>query len=138
MYSAFKKALQSNQIDIINLLQFSAQLAPVQIWAEHLHSSGLLSELLKIIVEDEAQTQLLTAIVCMIARLAINDSNILCQLIAASALAMGKPESEVMNGVLDQWWRRVSVLPYFFSPPAYRRCYALSSITCRNPANESS
>ena len=100
--------MQTNQHDLIGILRLAAQVAPLQLWAESLHASGLLTELLKVLIDDKAETTLLSAIIIAMARLSLNDATIFFQLISVSAISMGKPESEVVNGVLDQWWRRVS------------------------------
>lgn len=102
------QAISSNQKDLIVSLQLLVQLSPAQLWAEPMHVSGLFSVIIKALMEDKERTTLLTEYICLLARMAISDSLILSQLIAATAAATSRPESEVWNGVMDQWWRRVS------------------------------
>lgn len=102
------QAVQTNQKDMIITLQLLVQLTPAQLWAEPMHLSGLFGLLIKSVMEDKVITLLLTEDVCLFARMAISDSAMLSQLIAATAASTNRPESELWNGVLDQWWRRVS------------------------------
>ncbi|KAL5527437.1 hypothetical protein ACEPAG_6228 [Sanghuangporus baumii] len=110
LFNAFAKALdqalQTNQKDIINLLQLIAQLVPAQLWAEPAYSSNILSKLIKDLIEDRALTTLLTEEICLFSRIALNDTHVLYQLISATAVKMNKPEKELWEALLDQWWRR--------------------------------
>ncbi|KAI5123421.1 hypothetical protein M0805_006126 [Coniferiporia weirii] len=119
--NAFGQAVQTNQKDMILALQILVQLAPAQLWAEPMHASGLFATLSKTIMDDKAPTLLLTEHICLFARMALNDSIILSQLISASAAALNKPESEMWNGLLDQWWRRFDNM----SEPRYRKLAAM-------------
>ena len=92
------------------LLQLIAQLVPAQIWAEQAHASGILSKCMVDFMEDKALTSLLTEEVCFVARIALNDAPVLYQLISATAAKMNKPEKELWEALLDQWWRRVRSL----------------------------
>ncbi|THH11497.1 hypothetical protein EW145_g638 [Phellinidium pouzarii] len=123
--SAIEQAVETNQKDMIIVLQLMAQLAPAQLWAEPIHASGLFTVLIKTVMDDKRSTILLTEHVCLFARIALNDSTILSQLISASAAALKKPESELWNELLDQWWRRFDNM----SEPRYRKLAAMG-IAC--------
>jgi hypothetical protein len=41
------------------------------------------------------------------ARIALMDKRMFLQLMSATAGALNKPETELWEGVLDEWWRRV-------------------------------
>ena len=115
---AYAKALQgseTNKGDVLESLQLLIQLVPAQTWAEHMHNSGLFNWLIKTLMDDKAPTAILTRIVTLFSRLAINNAALLTQLIAASAASMNTPELELWTGMLDQWWRRVSPLLRYFT-----------------------
>lgn len=103
-------ALQTNQKDMVIVMQLAVQLTPAQLWAEPMHSSTLFSTLIEDVIEDKAMATLMTELICLFARMALNDAQILSHLIQASASRMNKPEKDLWNDLLDQWWRRVSDL----------------------------
>lgn len=88
-------------------LQLLVQLSSSRTWAGPMHTSGLFSILIKVIMADKASILLLTEHVCLFARMALSDATVLSQLIAATAVDLNTSESELWNGLLDQWWRRV-------------------------------
>ena len=90
-------------------VQLLVQLVPAQAWAEHMHNSGLFSWMLKSLLDDKASTLILTKIVSLFSRIAINNATIFSQLVTASASPLGSPEMELWTALLDQWWRRVSL-----------------------------
>jgi len=52
---------------------------------------------------------ILTKVICLVARVALSNINIFMQLMQATAAARGIPETQLWEGLLDQWWRTVSV-----------------------------
>ena len=137
---AYAKALQgseTNKGDVLESLQLLIQLVPAQAWAEHMHNSGLFNWLIKTLMDDKAPTVILTRIVTLFSRLAINNAALLTQLIAASAASMNTPELELWTGMLDQWWRRVSPLLRYFTLTRSPNGYIYSLITCLSHDNVS-
>lgn len=109
LFSAYAKALQdstTNKDDMLENVQLLVQLVPAQAWAEHMHNSGLFSWMLKSLLDDKASTLILTKIVSLFSRIAINNATIFSQLVTASASPLGSPEMELWTALLDQWWRR--------------------------------
>lgn len=101
------QALASNIQELVVTLQLLVQLTPAQLWADLMHNSGLFAYIVKVVMEDEERTSLLTEYVCLLARMAISDPVVLNQLVSATATATQRPESEIWMGIMDQIWRRV-------------------------------
>jgi len=97
------------------------QLAHPSTYSESLHSSGLFSLLIKMIVEDKADVFILTRHVEVMARLTLLDSRVFLQYMSAAANRLGKPETELWEGLLDQWRQRFDNI----SEPRHRKLYAM-------------
>lgn len=51
---------------------------------------------------------ILTEHIYVMARIALSNGPLLVELISVTAMAQKKAETELWDGLLDQWWRRVS------------------------------
>ncbi|EJD01395.1 ARM repeat-containing protein [Fomitiporia mediterranea MF3/22] len=123
--NALEKAIQTNQKDMIILLQLVVRLSPSPLWADAFHASNVFSNVISSLMEDKSLTMLLTEQVCLFARIALNDPRVLSQLMSATAVKLNKPEKELWDGLLDQWWRRFDNM----SEPRYRKLAAMG-IAC--------
>ncbi|KAJ7781094.1 armadillo-type protein [Mycena metata] len=108
LFTAFRIALTSaavaiNLKDMLLSLNLLVQLAPAQLWGEAMHTSGLFSVLMKNIVEGECGPILLTEHICLMSRIVMADSQMLMQLMAATATP-DVPEGKLYDALLDQWW----------------------------------
>ncbi|KAA1466319.1 ARM repeat-containing protein [Dentipellis sp. KUC8613] len=103
---AMGQALPTNVKDILIGLELLFQLAPPSAYAEALHVTGLFASLIKTIVEDKADTTILTHHIYIMARMAVADKTIFLQLMSATSNSQGVPETQLWEGLLDQWWRR--------------------------------
>jgi hypothetical protein len=56
----------------------------------------------------QSGTRILTEHVYFLARLVMADRQIFLQLISVTASTQNKPESVLYEGLLDQWWTKVS------------------------------
>ena len=113
-----------NVKDMAVVLGLVIQLAPSSLWGEPMHNSGLFSSLIKTLEDDKVkkhfihttecllryqiQTSVLTEYVLVIARLAAADNRMFLQLMAAAPQIAQMPETQLWEGVLTQWWNRVS------------------------------
>ncbi|THH15375.1 hypothetical protein EW146_g5093 [Bondarzewia mesenterica] len=104
--SAMDQAPLPNTKGLAVSLNLLFQMAPPALYAEGLHVSGLFSKLMKAIVEDDSDTILLTHYITIMARMTLADVQTFCQLMTATATALNTPETELWEGLLDQWWRR--------------------------------
>ncbi|KAF8505664.1 ARM repeat-containing protein [Russula emetica] len=105
-------------LDAVSLL---LQLAHPSTYSESLHSSGFFSSLIKTIVEDKADVFILTRHVEIMARLTLIDSRVFHQYMSAAANRLGRPETELWEGLLDQWRQRFENV----SEPRHRKLYAM-------------
>ncbi|TFY83956.1 hypothetical protein EWM64_g62 [Hericium alpestre] len=118
---AMGQALSANVTDILIALELLFQLAPPSTYAEALHASGLFTSLMKTIGNDEADTIHLTHHIFILARIALADRNIFLQLMTVTATVHATPESQLWEGLLDQWWRRFDNM----SEPRHRKLAAM-------------
>lgn len=105
-------------LDAVSLL---LQLAHPSTYSESLHSSGFFSLSIKTIVEDKADVFILTRHVEIMARLTLIDSRVFLQYMSAAANRLGKPETELWEGLLDQLRQRFDNI----SEPRHRKLYAM-------------
>ncbi|KAH9062811.1 ARM repeat-containing protein [Lactarius vividus] len=106
---------------LLDTLALLLQLAHPSIYSETLHSTGLFSLLITTIVEDKADVFILTRHVEIMARLAVSDSRVFLMYMSAAAERLGKPETELWEGLLDQWRQRFDNV----SEPRLRKLYAM-------------
>jgi hypothetical protein len=106
---------------LLDALALSLQLAHSSTYSETLHSSGLFSLLITTIVEDKADVFILTRHVEIMARLAVSDSRVFLMFMSAAAGKLEKPETELWEGLLDQWRQRFDNV----SEPRHRKLYAM-------------
>lgn len=106
---------------LLDVLVLLLQLAHPSTYSESLHSSGLFSSLLTTIVEDKADVFILARHVEIMARLTLLDSRVFLQYMSAAVNRLGKPETEVWEGLLDQWRQRFDNI----SEPRHRKLYAM-------------
>jgi len=122
---AFRKAIgQAGMVNVKEMLvtlQLLVQTAPSALWAEPMHVSGLFVAMIKTLSDDKASTTILTEHVHFFARMAVCDSAVLVQLIAAGANEQQKPEAEFWTDLLDQWWQRFDNM----SDPRHRKLAAM-------------
>lgn len=105
-------------LDAVSLL---LQVAHPSTYSESLHSSGFFSSSIKTIVEDKADVFILTRHVEIMARLTLTDSRVFLQYMSAAANRLGKPETELWEGLLDQLRQRFDNI----SEPRHRKLYAM-------------
>jgi hypothetical protein len=136
LFSAFLKALlnpavlDTNSKDMVLAIELLLQLAPSSLWAEPLHTSGLFAHFIHTLDADKVgphavpssscetdgppptrlkkSTQLLTALIYVLARIAIADAQAFIQLMSLSAQTLKQPETYFWEVLLDQWWNRVA------------------------------
>ncbi|KAL0949404.1 hypothetical protein HGRIS_009466 [Hohenbuehelia grisea] len=126
LFNAFLAAYKSGPVtinikDMTIALNTLVQLAPAQLWAEGMHASGLFSYLLTYLLDGEKSGILATQLIYLFARMLLSDAQIVMQLLSATAVAQNKPEKELLDGLLDQWWRQFDSM----SEPRHRKLTAL-------------
>ncbi|KAI0307271.1 ARM repeat-containing protein [Multifurca ochricompacta] len=125
LFSALKQSLitasANNARSLLDALALLLQLAHPSTYSETLHSSGLFSFLIMTITEDKADVFILTRHVEIMARLAVWDSRVFLQYMSAAANRIDRPESELWEGLLDQWRQRFDNV----SEPRHRKLYAM-------------
>ena len=55
----------------------------------------------------QARTSILTEDIYVLARVAVANKQLFLTLMQATSQAHGVPETQIWEGVLDQWWTRV-------------------------------
>jgi len=106
---------------ILDALALLLQLAHPSTYSESFYSSGLFSSLITTIVEDKADVFILTRHVEVLARLTLVDPRGFLQYMSAAANGLGKPETDLWEGLLDQWRQRFDNI----SEPRHRKLYAM-------------
>ncbi|KAF8592605.1 ARM repeat-containing protein, partial [Ramaria rubella] len=119
--SAMSKAVKTNVADILRALNLMAQIVPATVWAEPMHSSGLFAALVKVVIEDKESALELTEHVYVFARIALSDPLIFNHLVAGAAPALNMPETQVFEGLLDQWWAKFDNM----AEPRHRKLAAM-------------
>ncbi|KAG2013512.1 ran binding protein 11 [Coprinopsis cinerea AmutBmut pab1-1] len=115
------KAMSINMRDMLTSLEILVQLSPSALWGEPLHASGLFAHLLSTLIEGEAATHLLTAILFLFSRIVMADKRMFLQLMSATAGVLGREELKLYDGLLDQWWGKFDNL----SEPRHRKLVAM-------------
>ncbi|EMD40680.1 hypothetical protein CERSUDRAFT_111258 [Gelatoporia subvermispora B] len=118
---AMTQALPVNIKGLLVALQLIVQVAPAQLWGEPLHLSGLFGHIVQTLMDDKASTMILTEDVYVLARIAIANNAIFLNLISATAASKNTAESQIWEGVLDQWWTRFDNM----SEPRLRKLTAM-------------
>lgn len=78
------------------------------------------------IAPTKAQAGLMTTYIYFLARVAIGDKQVFQQLVSLTAPTINMSESQVWEGIMNQWWNRVG----FFVGFGGQRSNNFSSITC--------
>ncbi|KII94850.1 hypothetical protein PLICRDRAFT_47858 [Plicaturopsis crispa FD-325 SS-3] len=111
-----------NVRDLLIALNLLFQLAPSSLWGEPLYISGLFTHILKTVLEDEEMaTTLIVEHIQLLARIAMSDGRMFLQLMSATATAQNTSETNLWEGLLDQWWRRFDNI----SEPRNRKLIAM-------------
>lgn len=117
-----------NAKELIQALNLLIQVSTADMWGEAMHTSGLFSHLLKVLIDGEvliipelpvpllmrlhelqADTLLLTEHIYLFSRMAMSDKTMFLRLMSASASLLGQQETKLYDLLLDQWWRKVSL-----------------------------
>ncbi|OCH87913.1 ARM repeat-containing protein [Obba rivulosa] len=118
---AMHQALPVNVKGMLVSLQLLFQVAPAHLWGAPLHTSGLFAHIAKVLMDDKATTMLLTEGVYVLARVAVADNGVFLNLMSATAVLQNIPESQIWEGILDQWWTRFDNM----SEPRLRKLTAM-------------
>ncbi|EIM88549.1 ARM repeat-containing protein [Stereum hirsutum FP-91666 SS1] len=102
----FPNVYSINTKGLLESLEMLFQLVPPSSYAEALHTSGLFAHILKEIMEDKADTTILTHDIYVMSRIAVPEPQTFLQLMAATSAKMNVPETQLWEDLLDQWWRR--------------------------------
>ncbi|TDL29402.1 ARM repeat-containing protein [Rickenella mellea] len=119
--TAMKQATTINVKGMITALNLLVLVTPAQLWAEPMHISGLFPSIITAIKDDKDTVLLLTEYVILAARMALSDAAIFLQLMSAASGALNVPETELWEGLLNQWWNRFDNM----SEPQYRKLAAM-------------
>ncbi|KAJ2920088.1 hypothetical protein MD484_g369, partial [Candolleomyces efflorescens] len=130
IFQAFTEGLKSqavmvNMKDMVMALQFMVQLAPSNLWGEPMHTSGLFSYLLLTLNDGESSPILLTEIIFLFSRIVMADPQMFLQLMSATAPVANLPETNLWEGLLDQWWGKFDNM----SEPRHRKLTAMGIAT---------
>ncbi|KAJ2930226.1 hypothetical protein H1R20_g6892, partial [Candolleomyces eurysporus] len=130
IFQAFTEGLKSqavmvNMKDMVVALQFMVQLAPSNLWGEPMHTSGLFAHLLLTLNDGESSPILLTEIIFLFSRIVMADAQMFLQLMSATAPAVNQPETNLWEGLLDQWWGKFDNM----SEPRHRKLTAMGTAT---------
>ena len=143
LFTVLKRPLTDASVNhtrpLLDALALLLQLAHPSTYSETLHSTGLFSLLIATIVEDkvsvspieliyeqaksdnQADVFILTRHVEIMGRLAVSDSRVFLMFMSAAAERLGKSETELWEGLLDQWLQRVSAPPILpMKKPTFR------------------
>ncbi|KAF8489124.1 armadillo-type protein [Gautieria morchelliformis] len=115
------RAVQMNTKNIILVLGLITQITPPEFWAEPMHSSGLFAVLAKAVIDDKESALVLTEHIYVFARIALSDPFVFNQLVAGAAPALNMLETQVFEGVLDQWWSKFDNM----AEPRHRKLAAM-------------
>jgi hypothetical protein len=74
------------------------------VWKRGMYMHALTSN----IYSQQGITNIRTELILTFARMAIADTNLVAQLVSASAASRECSEESLWKGLLEQWWRRVS------------------------------
>lgn len=117
-----------NAKNLIQALNLLIQVSTSDIWGEAMHTSGLFSQLLKVLIAGEvlvipkepisfanttlicklqADTLLLTEHIYLFSRMVMSDKTMFLQLMSASAPLLNQQETTLYDLLLDQWWAKV-------------------------------
>lgn len=118
---AIGQAVAVNVHEMATSLTILFQIAPAALWGEAMHVSGLFALIVDTLLEDKAQTILLTEYIYVLARIATADKHMFLQLISATANSRSKAETELWECILDQWWTRFDNM----SEPRLRKLTAM-------------
>lgn len=61
--------------------------------------------------------------ICVFSRIMLQNPNVFVQLVSAGAAAHQAAESPLFEGLLDQWWNKVSIISELST--TYARCSAV-------------
>ncbi|KZT12770.1 ARM repeat-containing protein [Laetiporus sulphureus 93-53] len=118
---AIKQAMGVNITSMATSLTILFQIAPSALWGEALHVSGLFALLVKTLVDDKASTPVLTSYIYVMARIAFADKQLFLNLMSGAAPILETKETELWEGVLNQWWTRFDNM----SEPRLRKLAAM-------------
>ncbi|EPT02714.1 hypothetical protein FOMPIDRAFT_1159700 [Fomitopsis schrenkii] len=118
---AMSQAVETNVMDMTRILTTLFQIGPPQLWGEPFHRSGLFALVVKTLMDDKARTSVLTEDVYVLARVAVANKQLFLTLMQATAQAHNVPETQIWEGVLDQWWTRFDNM----SEPRHRKLTAM-------------
>ncbi|KAF8528819.1 ARM repeat-containing protein [Hysterangium stoloniferum] len=125
LFQAFVSALLGTTItirnDIILVINLLTQMAPPSLWAEAMHTSGLFGILTKAVIDDKDGASFLAEHIYIFSRIAIADPLILNELVISAAPAMKMPETQIFEGLLDQWWKKFDSM----GQPQHRKLTAM-------------
>ncbi|CUA70323.1 Importin beta-like protein kap113 [Rhizoctonia solani] len=111
LFDVLKKIHSSfNVKDVLAASELIFRLADPTSWPEPLHNSEYFWDLLKHVIEDKLNANLLSEHICLFSRIALQDPNVFNQLITAGATAHGAQDSPLFEGLLDQWWNKFDVI----------------------------
>ncbi|KAM5532278.1 hypothetical protein V8D89_014036 [Ganoderma adspersum] len=112
--AAMKEALSANLKHMTGALCLLTQVTPPALWGEAMHTSGVFAHVWKTLEEDKFPSVVLTEYVYLLARIAIADRQLFLQLVSATAATLNRPEEQIWEPILNQWWTRVRL--YISSP----------------------
>lgn len=121
LLAGMKHALQINVKDMAQITALACQHAPSSLWGGPLHTTGLFAYLAQSLQEDKLAVELLTEFVLVMARIALMDKHMFAQLVSASVPALNLSETEIWDGILNEWWRRFDNM----SEPRHRKLAAM-------------
>ncbi|KAI9512244.1 ARM repeat-containing protein [Russula earlei] len=121
LQQALSGASANQARSLLDSLALLLQLSHPSTFSESFHSSGLFPSLLSTILEDRADVFILTRHVEIMARLILQGSRVFLQYMSAAANELGKPETVLWEGLLNQWRQRFDNI----SEPRHRKLYAM-------------
>lgn len=111
LFEVLKKIIGTYNVrDVLAASELVFQLADPKSWPEALHNSEYFWDLLKSVIEDKLNANVLSEHICLFSRIALQDPNVFNQLITAGAAAHQAAESPLFEGLLDQWWNKFDVI----------------------------
>lgn len=99
-----------------------------------MHSSGLFALMAQKIIDDKEGPSVVTHYLFVFARMLLQDPSTFLQLINATAVAKNVKEEIIINGLMDQWRGKVSVV----ADGSVSLLIALSMTTSRNSGTANS
>ncbi|GJJ07307.1 hypothetical protein Clacol_001508 [Clathrus columnatus] len=108
--SVLSTAVKPNLKELIRLISLIARMSPVELWAGAMHTSGLFGTLVKSLIEDKDDYTLLKEYNYAFARMMLSSPDTFNQLVMNCAPSLGMSETQVFEGLLDQWWAKFDVM----------------------------